>query len=148
VRVDSCQVQGQAVFLALAALLQLPDLAAPRFDECRMEFAIGGGVARTTVLRFTGRSLELTGQGTYGLATTALDYDMALAISPELLARVPGNTTRAAFERRDDGFGTISFGVTGTAAAPKVDLVSRLGASLATEALKEGVRKLFRKKDR
>jgi hypothetical protein len=71
---------------------------------------------------------------------------MTLGLSKELLARVPGNTTRAAFKTRDDGFGTLDFGVTGTAAAPKVDLLTRFGASLATEAAKEGLRKLFGKK--
>jgi len=145
VHVDSCEARGQAVFLALAVLLQLPELQSPRFDECRMEFELGGGVARTTLLRFKSRTVELSGKGTFGLATTALDYDLTLGLSPELVAKIPGNPTRAAFHRRDDGFGTIDFGVGGNAAAPKVDLVTRLGASLATEAVKEGVRKLFRK---
>lgn len=143
--IDSCEAKGQAVFLALAVLLQLSELQSPRFDDCRMEFELGGGVARTTVLHFKSRTVELSGKGTYGLATTALDYDLTLGLSPELVAKIPGNTTRAAFKRRDDGFGTIDFGVAGTSAAPKVDLVTRLGASLAKEAVKEGVRKLFKK---
>jgi uncharacterized protein involved in outer membrane biogenesis len=147
-RIESCRASGQAVFLALAALLQLPELGSPRFDDCRLEFELGGGVARTTVLSFKGPGVDLSGRGTVGLASTDLDYDLILGLSPELMSRIPGNTTRAAFKRREDGFGTLAFGVTGTAAAPKVDLVSRLGVSLATEALKEGVRKLFRRKDR
>jgi len=121
-------------------------LKEPRFDECRMEFEVGGGVVRTTVLSLKGPTLELTGKGTYGLATSALDYDMTLGLSKELLSKVPGNTTRAAFKKREDGFGTLDFGVAGTAAAPKVDLLSRFGASVATEAAKEGLRKLFDKK--
>jgi AsmA-like C-terminal region len=139
-------VRDSAVLKALAVAVQLPELASPRFEECRMEFEVAGGVARTPVLRLRGPALELTGKGTYGLATSGLDYDMTLALSPELLSRIPGNTTRAAFKKREDGFGTLDFGVTGTAADPKVDLVSRLGMSLATEAAKEGLRKLFRKK--
>ena len=144
--VANCKVSEHPVLMALSGVLQLPELRAPRFDECRMEFEVGGGVVRTTVLRLKGPTLELTGKGTYGLGTSALAYDMTLALSKELLARVPGNTTRAAFKKRDDGFGTLDFGVTGTAAAPKVDLLTRFGASLATEAAKEGIRKLFSKK--
>ena len=106
---------------------------------------MAGGVARTTA-PLQEQMLELTGSGTYGLASSALDYDMTLGLGPELLAKIPGNTTRAAFKRREDGFGTLDFGVTGTAAAPRVDLVQQLGPSLATEAAKEGLRKLFRKK--
>ena len=144
--VQSCRVKDSAVLKALAGLLQLPELASPRFEECRMEFEVSGGVARTPVLSLKGPALELTGKGTFGLATSGLDYDMTLALSPELVSRIPGNTTRAAFKKREDGFGTLDFGVTGTAADPKVDLVSRFGMSLATEAAKEGLRKLFGKK--
>jgi hypothetical protein len=144
--ITSCQVKDSAVFKTLSGLLQLEDLASPRFEECRMEFEVSGGVARTPVLRLEGPTLELTGKGTYGLVTSALDYDMVLALSPELLSRIPGNTTRAAFKKRDDGFGTLAFNVTGTAADPKVDLAKQIGLSLATEGLKEGVRKLFGKK--
>ncbi|HVQ31860.1 MAG TPA: AsmA-like C-terminal region-containing protein, partial [Vicinamibacteria bacterium] len=144
--VTDCKVSDHPVLLALSGILQLPELRAPRFDECLMEFEVGSGVVRTTVLSLKGKTLELTGKGTYGLATSALAYDMTLGLSRELLARVPGNTTRAAFKTRADGFGTLDFGVTGTAAAPKVDLLTRFGVSLATEAAKEGIRKLFGKK--
>lgn len=144
--VGKCKVSGHPVLTALSGVLQLPELKEPRFDECRMEFEVGGGVVRTTVLSLKGPTLELTGKGTYGLATSALDYDMTLGLSKELLSKVPGNTTRAAFKKREDGFGTLDFGVAGTAAAPKVDLLSRFGASVATEAAKEGLRKLFDKK--
>ena len=144
--VSRCKVSESPVLMALSGVLQLPELRAPRFDECRMEFEVGSGVVRTTMLSLKGPTLELTGKGTYGLGTSALDYDLTLALSKELLARVPGNTTRAAFKKREDGFGTLDFGVTGTAAAPRVDLLARFGASVATEAAKEGLRKLFGKK--
>ena len=124
--VRQCKVSEHPVLMALSGVLQLPELRSPRFEECRMEFEVGGGVVHTTVLSLKGPTLELTGKGTYGLATSALDYDMTLGLSQELLARVPGNTTRAAFKKRDDGFGTLDFGV-----------------SLATEAAKEGLRKLL-----
>ena len=145
-QVSKCKVSEHPVLMALSGVLQLPELRSPRFDECRMEFEVGSGVVRTTVLSLKGPTLELTGKGTYGLGTSALDYDLTLALSRELLARVPGNTTRAAFKPRGDGFGTLDFGVTGTAAAPRVDLLARFGASVATEAAKEGLRKLFGKR--
>jgi hypothetical protein len=143
--IRDCRFVDHPVTKAVALVLQLPELASPRFDECVVEFDVAAGVARTP-LRFKGKTLELTGRGTYGLVTSALDYDLTLALGPDLLARIPGHTTRAAFKKREDGFGTLDFGVTGTAAAPKVDLAQKLGMSLATEAAKEGLRKLFRKK--
>ena len=141
--VRECKVSEHPVLMALSGVLQLPELRSPRFDECRMAFEVGSGVVRTTVLSLKGPTVELTGKGTYGLGSSALDYDLTLALSKELLARIPGNTTRAAFKKRDDGFGTLDFGVTGTAAAPRVDLLERFGASVATEAAKEGLRKLL-----
>jgi uncharacterized protein involved in outer membrane biogenesis len=146
--VKDCKVKDQAVLALVAAALQLPELADPSFEECRAELDIAAGVARTNVLSLKGRTLELTGKGTYGLVTSSLDYDMTLALSPELLSRIPGNTTRAAFKKRADGFGLLDFGVTGTADAPKVDLVARLGASLAKEAAKEGLRKFLERRVR
>jgi hypothetical protein len=143
--VEDCKLKDQAVLTLVAAALQLPELADPSFEDCRAEFDLGSGVARTPVLSLKGRTLELTGKGTYGLVSSALDYDLTLALSPELLAKIPGNTTRAAFKKRADGFGTLDFGVTGTANAPQVDLVARLGASLAKEAAKEGLRKFLEK---
>jgi hypothetical protein len=144
--IGSCEVGDSAVLKILSGLLQLKELASPRFEDCRMEVEVGGGVARTTVLRLKGPSLELSGKGTYGLVTSALDYDMTLALSPGLVSKIPGNTTRAAFKKREDGFATLAFGVTGTAADPKVDLAKQLGFAVATEAVKEGAGKLFGKK--
>ena len=109
--IRDCRVLDSKVTQALALVLQLPELASPRFDECRVDFEVAGGVAHTP-LRFKSRTLELTGRGTYGLVSSALDYDMTLALGPDLLAKIPGNTTRAAFKKREDGFGTLAFGVT------------------------------------
>ncbi len=75
-----------------------------------------------------------------------MDYDLTLALSPGLLAKVPGGTTRAAFKMRPDGFGTIAFKVTGTTAAPKTDLATQFGKAVAIEAAKEGARALFGRK--
>ena len=145
--VKDCRWPKAPLFGVLAVALQIPELADPRFEDCRVEFTIGGGNARTPVVSFKGRALELTGQGVMNLVTSALDYDLTLALSPGLLAKVPGNTTRAAFKTRPDGFGTIAFKVTGTSVSPKTDLATRFGKAVAIEAAKEGLLgKLFGRK--
>ena len=111
-----------------------------------MEFVIGGGQARTPVVSFKGRALELTGLGVTNLVTSVVDYDLTLALSPGLLAKLPGGTTRSAFKTRPDGFGTIAFKVTGTSAAPRTDLASRFGKAVAIEAAKDGLGRWFRRK--
>lgn len=140
--IKDCRWPQAPLFKALADLLQIPELRDPRFDECRVEFTLGGGQARTPVVSFKGPAIELTGQGVTNLATSVIDYDLTLALSPSLLLKVPV-TMRAGFKARPDGFGSIPFKVTGTAQAPHADLASRVGQAMAIEAMKEGLGRLF-----
>jgi AsmA-like C-terminal region/AsmA family len=144
--IKDCRWPKAPLFGVLAGLLQIPELADPRFDDCRVEFTLGGGQARTPVVSFKGPALELTGQGVTNLVTSVVDYDLTLALSPGLLGKLPGVTTRGAFKTRPDGFGTIAFKVTGTTVAPKTDLASRFGKAVAVEAAKEGLGRLFGRK--
>jgi hypothetical protein len=137
--IGDCRWPKAPLFGALAGLLQLPELADPRFDECRVDFNVSGGQARTPVVSFKGPALQLTGQGVTHLVTSVVDYDLTLALSPGLLAKIPGGTVRAAFKTRPDGFGAIDFKVTGTSAAPKTDLASRFGKAVIIETAKEGL---------
>jgi uncharacterized protein involved in outer membrane biogenesis len=140
--IKDCKWPKAPLFGALAAVLQVPELADPRFDDCHLEFTLGGGQARTPVVSFKGPALELTGQGVTNLVTSIVDYDLTLALSPGLLGKLPG-ATRAAFKTRADGFGSIAFKVTGTTVAPKTDLATRFGKAVAVEAAKQGLFKLF-----
>ncbi len=140
--IKDCRWPKAPLFAGLAGLLQIPELGDPRFDECRVEFALGGGQARIPVVSFKGPALELTGRGVTNLVTSVIDYDLTLALSPGLLAKAPG-TIRAAFKKRPDGFGTIPFKVTGVTGSPKTDLASRFGQALAIEAAKEGLLNAF-----
>ena len=110
----------------------------PSLRDCRLEFVLGGGQARTPVVSFKGPALELTGQGVTNLVTSVIDYDLTLALSPALMARVPAEM-RAGFKTRPDGFGTVPFKVAGTTAHPHADLAARFGKTLAIEAVNEGL---------
>jgi hypothetical protein len=136
--IKHCRWPKAPLFGVLAGVLRIPELVDPRFDNCRVEFALAGGQARTPVVSFKGPALELTGLGVTNLVTSVIDYDLTLALSPGLLAQAPG-TIRAAFKTRPDGFGAIFFKVTGTIAAPKTDLATRFGRALAIEAAKKGL---------
>jgi uncharacterized protein involved in outer membrane biogenesis len=136
--IKDCRWPQAPLFGVLADVLQISELRDPRFDECRVEFALGGGQARMPVVSFKGPALELTGRGATNLVTSVIDYDLTLALSPGLLIKVPV-TMRAGFKTRPDGFGSIPFKVTGTTRAPRADLVSRVGEAAAIEAVKEGL---------
>jgi uncharacterized protein involved in outer membrane biogenesis len=148
--IEDCRWPKAPLFGVLAGLLQLPELSDPRFDECRLEFNLSSGQARTPVVSFKGEALQLTGQGVTHLVSSAVDYDLTLALSPALLAKIPGASVRGAFKVRPDGFGTIDFKVTGTTAAPRTDLATRFGKAVVIEAAKKGVldRLFGRKKKR
>jgi uncharacterized protein involved in outer membrane biogenesis len=145
-QIRDCRWPKAPIFGAISAVLQVPELADPRFEDCHVEFVIGGGQARTPVVSFKGRALELTGLGVTNLVTSVVDYDLTLALSPGLLAKLPGGTTRSAFKTRPDGFGTIAFKVTGPSAAPRTDLASRFGKAVAIEAAKDGLGRWFGRK--
>ena len=88
----------------LAAVLQVPELASPDFDECRAEFTQSGDRLSTPVLRLVGKAVQLTGEGSVNLATDGLDYQMTLALAPQLFAKVTRPELRPAFRQRADGF--------------------------------------------
>jgi hypothetical protein len=144
--ITDCRVEHGRTLALLAAVLQVPDLASPDFDECRAEFTQSGYRFSTPVLRLVGKTVQLTGRGTVNLATYGLDYQMTLALSPGLFAKITRPELRPAFRQRGDGFSEIDFRLYGTTLDPQTDLVSRIGKAAATEAAKEQLNRLFKRK--
>jgi hypothetical protein len=144
--VADCRLERGRTFALLASLLQVPELASPSFDECRAEFVQSGPRLSTPVLRLVAREMQLTGEGSVNLATDALDYRMSLALAPRLFAKVTRPELRPAFRQRADGFSTIDFHLYGTTLAPQTDLVSRIAKGAATEAAKDQLNRLFKRK--
>jgi len=145
-QVADCRVENAKVMALLSTALQVPELANPEFDECRLEFTMTGSRVQTPVVSLKGDAMQLTGHGTYNVDTYAIDYDMSLALAAKLLAKVTRKELRPAFKDRGDGFSTVEFRVFGTTLAPQTDLLSRVGKAVATEAAKDQVNKLLKKK--
>jgi AsmA-like protein len=144
--IASCRAENSRVLGLLASVLQVPELAHPDFKTCRVEFKQTGVRFATPVVNLTGDALRLTGAGTLNLDSSALDYDMNLALSPKLYAKVTRPELRGAFQEQADGFATLAFKLTGTTLEPKTDILSRLGKAAAVGALKSQIGKLFGKK--
>jgi AsmA-like C-terminal region len=145
-QVADCKVENAKVMALLSSVLQVPELANPKFDECRLEFTMTGSRVQTPVVSLKGDAMQLTGHGTYNVDTYAIDYDMSLALSAKLLAKVTRKELRPAFKDRGDGFSAVDFRVFGTTLAPQTDLLSRVGKAAASEAAKDQVNKLLKKK--
>ena len=145
-RIDGCRVNDSRSLALVASILGVPELASPDFDECRAEFQQAGARVTTPVLSAKGQALALSGHGTLNVETSAIDYELTLALSPRLFAKVTRPELRGAFRARPDGFSAIDFRLTGTTLDPKTDLLARLGKSAAKETVKGVIGRLFRKK--
>jgi hypothetical protein len=141
-----CKLTKAPVMALLAGVLQLPELANPSFDQCRMEFTLGANRVQTPVISLKGAAVQMTGRGTMSLATSGLDYDMNLALARSLVDKIGVKELRAAFRDRGDGFAVVDFKVTGTSERPQTDLAARIGKAAATQVLKDQAGKLFGKK--
>jgi uncharacterized protein YhdP len=144
--IADCRVEHARVLALLSTVLQVEELANPDFEECRTEFELAGTRLSTPVLSLKGPAIQLSGKGRMNLETLAIDYAMSLALSPKLLAKVTRPELRPAFKERGDGFSAVDFRVYGTTLEPQTDLLARVGKAAATQAAKDQVNKLFKKK--
>lgn len=144
--IADCKVANARTLAVVAAALRVPELANPDLDRCLVEFSMAGSRIQTPVVSLTGKQIQINGHGTTNLDTSALDYDMSLALGKKMLDRITVRELRAAFRDRGDGFSAVDFKVTGTTLAPQTDLASRVGKAAATEAAVSGLKKLFGKK--
>jgi hypothetical protein len=144
--VSGCHVEHGKTLALLAGILQVPELANPDFEECRVEFTLAGSRLSTPVLSLKGDAVRLRGRGTLNLETSGLDYQMTLGLAPRLLAKVTRPELRPAFKPGSDGFSTVEFRLYGTTVEPQTDLLSRIGKSAATEAAKGQLNKLLKRK--
>jgi hypothetical protein len=144
--IGGCRAENARSLALVAGLLQVKELANPDFEECRFEFTQAGARLSTPVVILKGDAVRLAGHGTVNLATSGLDYEMTLALSPKLFAKVTRPELRPAFKPAADGFSVIGFRLYGTTREPQTDLVSRLGKAAATEAAKNEINRLLKKK--
>ena len=145
--VTGCRVEHARTLALLAGILQVPELASPDFDECRVEFTQSGRRLSTPVVRLDGKSVQLRGRGTIDLETGGLDYQMSLALAPKLLAKVTRPELRPAFKDRGDGFSAADFRLYGSTSDPQTDLLSRVAQAAATDAIKKELNRLFKSKN-
>jgi hypothetical protein len=144
--VAQCRAESSRVLALLAGVLQVPELANPDFETCRVEFKQTGSRFATPVVKLTGDAVRLSGRGSVNLDTSGLDYEMTLGLAPKLFARITRPELRAGFKPAEGGFATIDFRLYGTTLEPKTDLVARVGKAAATGVAKDQVNRLLKTK--
>ena len=101
------RAEASPLFAAVAAALQLPELARPEVEKGEVEFTLAGTRLSTSPVRLRGAGFELAGRGVSLLDSRAIDYDLTLALPRAVLARIPVSEVQAAFRDRGDGFATL-----------------------------------------
>jgi uncharacterized protein involved in outer membrane biogenesis len=144
--IASCRAENSRVLALLSQALQVPELANPDFESCRVEFTQTGSRFATPVVKLTGDAVRLAGRGSVNLDTSGLDYEMTLGLAPKLFAKITRPELRAGFKEGADGFATIDFRLYGTTLEPKTDLLARIGKAAATGIAKDQVNKLLKQK--
>jgi hypothetical protein len=144
--VASCRAENSRVLALLASVLQVPELANPDFEACRVEFSQTGSRFSTPVLTLTGDAVRLLGRGSLNLDTSGLDYEMTLGLAPKLFAKITRPELRSGFKQGEGGFASIDFRLYGTTLEPKTDLLARVGKAAATGVAKDQVNKLLKTK--
>jgi hypothetical protein len=142
-QVVDCRIEDSKTLALLSTVLKVPELARPEFEECLVDFTLQKNVLSTPRLILKGHAMQLSGKGTLNLVRSTLDYDMELALSEKLFAKITMKELRPAFKKRADGFSTVEFRVFGTTEEPQTDLLQRIGKAAATKAVKDKVNDLL-----
>jgi hypothetical protein len=108
------------------------------FDAIAATFAVSGGEAKTSDLRFRSPDLDLDGGGAVGL-DGALKLDVVAGFSRAASAELTGRTPQLKFRVGPDGRLTVPMKIRGSIAAPavQIDLDRVLEEGLKKE-LREG----------
>jgi uncharacterized protein involved in outer membrane biogenesis len=142
-QIVDCRIEDSKMLALLSRVMKVPELANPEFEECLVEFTLAKSVVSTPTVSLKGQAMQLTGKGKLNLVNSTLDYDMELALSEKLFAKVTMKELRPAFKKREDGFSVVAFRVFGTTEEPQTDLLQRIGKAAATKAVGDQVNKLL-----
>jgi uncharacterized protein involved in outer membrane biogenesis len=134
------ELTGLTFLQTLGDYLKIPELSDTRFDAIKGEFKIGDQKITFYNLEAVSKSVQFTSTGSLSF-DKELDFDVLLALSPEVAARIP-EQLRTPFSVRSDGYHTITFHLYGTLNSPKTNLPQKL---LLQPAMEEFVNPLLDK---
>src|SRR5260221_8964980 len=144
--IADCRVTNARTLAVVAAALRVPELANPDLDQCLVEFSMAGSRIQTPVVRLTGKQIQITGHGTTNLDTSALDYDMNLALGKELMDKITVRELRAAFRIAATVSPRGVFKGRGRPRAPQPTLPRKVAKAPPPRAAGMGLTKLFGRK--
>ncbi|PTY04014.1 hypothetical protein DB346_04250 [Verrucomicrobia bacterium LW23] len=120
VKLSNGQILEAPVCRAFSQYLRIQSLAQPDFEHLGLEVAIASG--RISVLNLTLKSglVQAVGTGSLDFAWNC-EGVVTVALSPDLLPQLPASV-QAEVNKRSDGFGLLTFTITGSLMAPAIKL--------------------------
>lgn len=128
-------IEKFALFEDIATILQLPELNKVTFKHIKGNFKIENQKINFLTVEAVSDSLQMTAAGTYGF-DGALNFDVGLAITDSLAAKIPSEI-RDRLIKRDDGFHSLTFNVSGTSEAPRTNLTEKFTQAAIQAGLKK-----------
>jgi type II secretion system protein N len=121
--IRNAKLSGLGLSGTVAELLRIPELATQNFAKVRGTFKIAEEKLTFYNLEAISPRMQATATGQIGLGRN-LDFDVQLALNPELTAALPSEM-RKRLNMRPDGYGTFTFKVEGTLDAPRSNLAEK-----------------------
>jgi uncharacterized protein involved in outer membrane biogenesis len=139
--IEQGTLAGVPLLQTIGALLSITNLYRVQFDEMTVEYTMDNGVIDTPVIKLLSKDVQLTGKGKTDFDFN-LNHEFTLALSPALMDRTPKEVANE-FAKREDGFRTVTFNVTGPYDNPKTDLTERLLKGAAGSLIDKGLQELL-----
>jgi len=118
------KLEGVKMLRELSGALRVRELDEPLITSAKTHFVVQNRQTKFIGLQINANVFQMTGSGVIGF-DGSLNADMVLILSSDAMGKMPREVS-AFFVQQSDGSGSVAFHLSGTAANPKTDLVTRL----------------------
>jgi uncharacterized protein involved in outer membrane biogenesis len=112
------------LFRILGETLKVPAIAQPDFSKIYGDFSVDNQVCTFPGIKIESALLKMDGAGTIDF-DLHVNFEIDLALSPDITRQLPQGVENL-LTKREDGFRSIRFTVTGTVDRPSTDLPQKL----------------------
>lgn len=127
--------QGFQLFRDLSLILGLPDLGKTQFKHVKGNFKVENQKINFLSIEAVSDVVQFTASGTYAF-DGGINFDVGLAIAESAAAGMP-QEIRDHLVKRDDGFYSLTFNVSGTASAPRTNLAEKFVSGSVQSSLEK-----------
>lgn len=139
--VNNGTLSGIPLLQTIGTLLRISELDRLQFEEISLEYTMDSGVIETPVIKLISKDIQITGNGRTDFDFN-LNHNLTLALSPAIMEKMPKEIADV-LARREDGFRTLTFTVTGPYDSPKTNIPEQLAKGAAGSLIEKGLKELL-----